>query len=176
MLTCLQTADSPQPVDLGAPLTVLNCISGESTHTSTLALPDGGRPVLVLSIPPAIVAQAKVNGVGPLPWGTYDPSSSTTVSTAMGIPGGGAPGNGLHMLNQQSFPLTPVPLPQQRWNYDPTSGNWSCDMTWSGASSELGRDIGVASSVNFAVDPSFLEFNSAPINITATVRRYADSE
>jgi hypothetical protein len=166
------TTTDTAPIPLGASLTIVDALTGATTTSSSLTMT--AMPVHVLNVPAAMVAQAKANAGKPLAWGTYDPATSTTVSTTMGIPGGEAPGNGLHMIDQPKYPLTPVPLPLQTWT-KLANGNWSMNMDWTGSPDELARDIGVSSAVSFTIDPSFLEYNEEPINISAVVRRYADN-
>lgn len=103
-------------------------------------------PVVVLGVPDTMVAGAEVNKGKPLPWGDYSPGDAS-VSVIMGAVN---KDTGMHMLHPDAAPAVTV---------------------YGG----LARDVGKTHALTFAVDPSFLDYSSAKVNVSCVVRRHEDN-
>ncbi|HRT08130.1 MAG TPA: hypothetical protein P5233_07040 [Candidatus Paceibacterota bacterium] len=133
-------------VSFGEPVAVLDPVGGRLTQSATYSL--SNAPVLVIGVPPALVAQAETNRLRPFPWGG-DYSGASAVSVTLGAPNLEA---GLHQLNADAT-STPV--------------------TVFGVSA---RDCSKGSAVAFTVDPNFLSYTRAPIKISAVVRKISAAD
>jgi hypothetical protein len=123
-------------VALGAKVRIIQPRSGEPSEAASVELTNS--PVLVLDVPPKLVAEARANAARPFPWGG-DYTGAASVSWE-------APGaeRGLHPVGRAKI------------------------VALDGRDA---RDISSAPGQSFTVDPNFLSYTTAPITITAVLRR-----
>ncbi len=136
----------PAAMDLGAEVEVLDPASGETSRSRTLAL--DGAPVLVSGLPDDWLARARANRDRPLPWGG-DYRNAKSVSLTLGEE---VRAEGLHSRAGDSLAEAVVAYGGPARAGDVPGGNL------------------------FIVDPSFLSYDSVPLEITAEVRRNENND
>lgn len=130
---------SSESLNLGAQVQVINPVDGSELHGPNIPL--SNAPLLVLGVPPKLIADASQNRNHPFPWkGDYSAASEVSITF-----GSDDLEKGLH---------TTAPDP-------------SLVATVDGA---VARDCSKGASVAFTVDPNFLSYTQEPIKITAVVR------
>ncbi|HWV99874.1 MAG TPA: endo-1,4-beta-xylanase [Candidatus Acidoferrum sp.] len=133
-------------ISFGQTVAAMNPVDGSVAYTTTYSL--SNAPVLVIGVPSNLVAQAVTDRSQPFPWGgNY--SGVSSISVAMGNPD---IEHGLHQLyaDAGSTPVTVFGGPA--------------------------RDCSKGSSVTFTVDPNFLSYTHAAINISAVVRKISATD
>jgi polysaccharide biosynthesis protein PslG len=142
-------AGTTENVTFGAAVRVLDPATGGVTNLSAgspLALTNA--PVLILDVPSSLVARAQDNRSRAFPWGG-DYTGAASISVVMGDPN---TEQGLHQL-------------------DPDSSSTPVEVYGAAA-----RDASKSSSQQFTVDPNFLCYTPARIEITAVTRRNAAND
>jgi hypothetical protein len=134
-------ASTPDPVDFGQAVRIVNPLDGEIRTAKSCAL--GTAPVLVLGVPEALVAQARGHQGKSIPWGD-DYREAKSVSITMGNQN---VERGLHTLAADAVAEAAVAY---------------------GGSARAGS---IPGGNLFVVDPEFLSYTKTPIEITAVVRR-----
>jgi polysaccharide biosynthesis protein PslG len=133
-------------VTFGSRVRMVDPLSGVETAAEDGSL--SSVPMLIVGVPPALVARAEANRSRPFPWGG-DYTGAKSVSVRMGSPN---TEQGLHHLAS-----------------DATSRAVKIR-------GELVRDCSNGASQTFTVDPNFLSYAAQTITITAVVRRQAAKE
>jgi hypothetical protein len=136
------------PVSFGEAVRIVDPLTGASAETDGCSLT--GVPVLVVGVPPTLLAQAQANKALPFPWrGDYDYSGATSVWTTMGDPD---IERGLHHLSADaaSTPVEAYGVPA--------------------------RDCSKSAGQSFSVAPEFTSYTTEPITITVVVRRNAAND
>src|SRR5678816_361654 len=144
-----EIAGQTDSVTFSANVRVLNPVTGTiTTLTSGSSLALSTDPVLILDVPSGLITTAQNNKNLPFPWGG-DYTSASSISVTMGNPNTDA---GLHQFkpNVSSTPVTAYGIPA--------------------------RDCSISSIQDFTVDPNFLSYNAAQIQITTVTRRNAAND
>lgn len=136
----------PEHVDFGQAVPVVDPLSGKTVTANSYELT--AAPILVLGVPENLLAQAQANKARPLPWGG-DYAHAKSVSITMGERN---VEKGLHTLSGAAVAEAVVAY---------------------GGSARAGN---VPGGNMFLVDPEFLSYTTAPIEITAVVRRNAAND
>jgi hypothetical protein len=135
-------------VSFPAPVRIVDPLTGATAETEACLLT--GVPVLVVGVPPALLAQARANKALSFPWkGDYNYSDATSVWIAMGGPD---VERGLHHLSADAA-STPVEAYGVR-----------------------ARDCSNSAGQSFTVDPGFMSYTTEPITVTVVVRRNAAND
>jgi hypothetical protein len=132
---------TPHHINFGQLVQIVDPLTGRSTQASSYE--PGTAPILVVSVPADLVAQARSNKHRQLPWGG-DYSKAKSVSIIMGEH---QKEEGLHTLSGDAI---------------------GADVIAYGGS---GRAGSVPGGNAFVVDPGFLSYTTTPIEITVVVRR-----
>ena len=133
----------PDHVDFGTPVQAINAVTGQTLTRPELDLTS--VPMLVGAVPESLVAQAKANRSKSVPWGG-DYADAKSVSISMGKQN---KEDGLHTLSGNAVAEAVIAYGGSARSGDVPGGNM------------------------FVVDPEFLSYATAPIRITAVVRRNA---
>jgi len=144
-----EIAGQTDNVTFSANVRVLNPVTGTITTLnagSSLAL--STDPVIILDVPANLITLAQNNKNLPFTWGG-DFTSASSISVTMGNPN---TDSGLHQFrpNVSSTPVTAYGVPA--------------------------RDCSISSIQDFTVDPNFLSYNPAQIQITTVTRRNAAND
>jgi hypothetical protein len=130
-------------IDLGQPVTIVDPLTGTTTHANTCALT--AVPILVDGVPSNLVTQAQSDKTKPFPWdGDYTDAKSVSVTY-----GETNVEQGLHTQSAAAI---------------------AADVVAYGGSARSG---GVPGGTVFMVDPNFLSYTATPIEISVVVRRDA---
>lgn len=140
------TPGSPDLVDFGADVRVVDPLTGTQTVRHSVAL--GVAPILLLDVPERMVADAKAHRDKPLPWGG-DYSKAREVSVEYGETN---VEKGLHTRSGANVAQAVVAY---------------------GGSARAGN---VPGGNVFTIDPSFLSYTAEPIEISVVVRRNPANE
>lgn len=141
VLAAWAPAGKPDRVDFGLAVQVVNPLSGTAATVNAYDLTTA--PILVLGVPEKLVAEARANKARPLPWGG-DYAQAKSVSITMGERN---LEQGLHTLSGAAVAEAVVAY---------------------GGSARAGN---VPGGNMFIVNPEFMSYTTAPIEITAVVRR-----
>jgi hypothetical protein len=128
-------------IHFGREVQIVDPLTGQRTSTTSYEL--SASPIIVIDVPANLVAQAQANRTRPLPWGG-DYAHAKSVSITYGRQ---TAENGLHTLSGDAI---------------------GADVLAYGGSARAGNIPGGNA---FVVDPSFLTYTAAPIEITVVVRR-----
>ncbi|MBM3476765.1 MAG: hypothetical protein FJX75_26130 [Armatimonadetes bacterium] len=135
-------------VSFGAEVRVVDPLTGAAAEGDACSLT--GIPVLVVGVPPELLAGAQANKARPFPWHDgYDYAGATSVWLAAGGPN---EERGLHQISA-----------------DATS-------TAVEAYGVAARDCSKGAGQSFSVAPEFLSYTTEPITITVVVRRLPANE
>ena len=146
VMTTWARPGTTDPIRFDARVRVVDPLTGSVTVAD--AYPLTSAPILVVSVPAALVTRAQANRALPFPWdGDY--SRAKTVSVTMGGPN---TEKGLHHLSADAT---------------------STAVTFAGIPA---RDCSRGASQSFTVDPNFLSYTTEPITVTAVVRRGAAND
>jgi len=137
---------STDNLNFGQTVQILDPVTGAVASTTAYFM--SNAPVLVIGPPSNLTAQAQTNKFKPFLWGG-DYSKASAVTVTMGSPNTEL---GLHQLNADAS---------------------STAVTAYGGPA---RDCSKSSSQTFTVDPNFLSYTHASIQITAVVRRDASND
>lgn len=133
-------------IDFGQSVAIVDPLTGASTQANTYTLTE--TPILVDSVPANLVTQAQQNLNKPFPWdGDYTDAKSISVNM-----GNTNTEKGLHTQSAASI---------------------AADIVLYGGSARAGN---IPGGNVFMVDPNFLSYTPAPIEITAVVRRDAAND
>ena len=135
-------------VSFGGTVRIVDPLTGATAEVEACSLT--GVPVLVVGVPPTLLARAQANRALPFPWrGDYDYSDATSVWIAMGGPN---VERGLHHLSADaaSTPVEAYGVPA--------------------------RDCSKSAGQSFSVAPGFMSYTTEPITITVVLRRNAAND
>ena len=137
---------TPDPVDFGKPVQIVDPLTGTATEAATHTL--SIAPILVTGVPDKLVTLAKANKAKPFPWGG-DFTGAKSVSVTFGEKN---VEKGLHTKSADSI---------------------AADVLAYGGSARVGT---VPGGNVFMVDPNFLSYTTTPIEISVVVRRNANND
>jgi len=135
-------------VSFGAKVRIVDPLTGAATEGDACSLT--GVPVLVVGVPPELLAQAQANKARPFPWHDgYDYAGATSVRLAAGGPN---EERGLHQISANAT------------------------STAVEAYGVAARDCSKGAGQSFSVAPDFLSYTTEAITITVVVRRHPSND